>query len=431
MKKLAINGGEKVRNTFFPAYKTIGEEEKEAVIKVIESGMLSKYLGCWHKDFMGGPEVRALEQEWAEYYGVKYAVAVNSATSGLYCALGAAGIAPGDEVIVSPYTMAASATAPLIYNAIPVFADIEAEHFCLDPDSVEEHITEKTKAIIAVDIFGQPYHADKINEIAKRHNLLVIEDAAQAPGARYGNKFAGTLGDMGVYSLNYHKHIHCGEGGVIVTNNDELAERLRLIRNHAEAVVEAKGVTNLNNMIGFNLRMTELEAAVARQQLKKLNWLLEARIKNVNYLSQKLRSISCLEVPAERPDTKHAYYVHPIKYKKQAGVTRELFVEAVKAELMPTVSREENGVLIGCGYVKPLYLQPMFQKQIGYGGTNYPFSLGKVNYEKGICPVCERMHFEELITHEMMHAFMSNADLDDVYSAFRKVSDNLDELAEN
>ena len=429
MKKLAINGGEKVRTELFPAYRIIGKEEEDAVVEVVRSGVLSKYLGCWHEDFYGGPQVQALEKEWAEYFGVKHAISVNSATSGLYCAVGAVGLNPGDEVIVSPYTMAASATAPLIYNAVPVFADIEEEYFCLDPDSIEERITDKTKAIIVVDIFGQPYDADRINAIAKKHNLYVIEDTAQAPGAKYKGKFAGTLGDIGIFSLNYHKHIHCGEGGIIVTNNDELADRLRLIRNHAEAVVGAKGVTNLNNMIGFNYRMTEIEAAIAREQLKKLGKLLKERQENVQYLRKELAKIPAIEVPREREDCEHAYYVQPLKYKKEVtGISRERFIEAVKAELMPIELREAEGVSIGCGYVKPLYLQPIFQQKRAYGDGSYPFSLSSVEYGTGLCTVCEEMHYDKLITHELIRPFMSKKDLDDVVSAFKKVYDNLNEL---
>ena len=160
----------------------------------------------------------------------------------MYCAVAATGVEPEEEIIVSPYTMSAAATAPLIFNAIPVFADIEEDYFCLDPKAVETRITSKTRAIIVVDLFGLPY-AEEINLIAKKHGLLVIEDTAQAPGATLNGKAAGTLGDMGVYSLNYHKHIHSGEGGVIFTDNEELAEKCRLVRNHAEAVVEAKEET--------------------------------------------------------------------------------------------------------------------------------------------------------------------------------------------
>ena len=261
MPHLAINGGTPVRTAPFPRYNTIGSEEKQAVMEVLEDGVLSQFLGTWHPDFYGGPRIQKLEKEWAEYFGVKHAVTVNSATSGLYAAVGAAGVGPGDEVIVSPYTMAASATAALVYGAIPVFADIDPDIYCLSPRSIRERITPSTRAIIVVDIFGHPADMDEIMAIAAEHNLAVIEDNAQGPGALYNGKYAGALAHMGVFSLNYHKTIHTGEGGVIVTDDDELAERLQLIRNHAEVVVRGKGVQNLVNMVGFNYRMTEIEAA--------------------------------------------------------------------------------------------------------------------------------------------------------------------------
>lgn len=433
MPKLALLGGEKVRNTKFPAYRVIGEEEKAAVSRVLESGVLSRFLGVWHEDFFGGPEVRAFEEEWAAHFKVKHAIAVNSATSALYCAVGAAGAGPGDEVIVSPYTMSASAVAPLVYNAIPVFADIEDEYFCLSPESVEERITERTKAIIVVDIFGQPYDADRINSIARKRNLIVIEDCAQAPGATYKGKFAGTLGDIGIYSLNYHKHIHTGEGGVVVTDNDELADKVRLIRNHAEAVVEAKGHSSLVNMLGFNYRMTEIEAAIGREQLKRLSGLLDERLKNIEYLAKELSKIPCLEPAKVRPGCRHAFYVHPVKFEKEtAGVHRNRFVEAVKAELMPTELRETEGVKVGVGYVKPLYLQPLYQQKVAYGRDGCPWTCGRhngdVTYAKGICPVTEKMYEDVLITHELMRPPMTKDDLDDVVAAFWKGWENREEI---
>jgi len=421
--QLAIHGGKPVRSKPFPDYNTIGKEEKLAVMEVLDHGILSKFLATWSPDFYGGLRVQKLEQEWADYFGVKHAVSVNSATSGLYAAAGAAGIGPGDEVIVSPYTMSASATAALIYGAIPVFADIDPEIFCITPESIKKCITPYTKAIIVVDIFGHPADMDEIMTIAQEHNLLVIEDAAQAPGAKYYGRYAGTLADMGVFSLNYHKTIHCGEGGIIVTNDDDTADRLRLIRNHAEVVVKNKGTENIVNMIGFNYRMTEIEAAIASEQLKKLEKLVIARIEAADYLTAKLDKLPALSPPVVLPGVRHGYYVYAIKYDAHAfGVPRDRFVAAIKAE----------GIPVGSGYVEPIYLEPVYQRRIAFGRNGFPFTYngykGQVNYEPGICPVTEKMYYDELIILNVCHANIQRGDLDDTANAFEKVLDNMTEL---
>jgi len=420
--KLAIHGGVPVRKKPFPHYNPIGKDEKQAVNRVLDSGLLSQYLGCWHENFYGGIEVKTLEEEWADYFGVKYAIAVNSCTSGLYCAVGAICTEPEVEIIVSPYTMSASATAPLIFNAIPVFADIEEDYFCLDVNAIEKRITSKTKAIIVPDIFGLPYDAHGINALANKHKLYVIEDAAQAPGALYDGAYAGTLGDIGVFSLNYHKHIHCGEGGVVVTNDDGLAERVQLIRNHAEAVVEGKGLADIRNMIGFNFRLPEIESAIARCQLRKLSDLVGQRQDNCEYLSERLACIPPIIQPKIREECTHAYYLHCLKFdEQQTIIPRNVYIDAVRAELSGSDLREKEGVLLFNGYVKPLYLQPIFQKKIAYGLKGYPWKNSDVEYGTGICPVAEKMYNSELFYHSLMTPGMSKEDLDDVVLAFEKV----------
>lgn len=416
MSKLAIEGGTPVRTRPFPEYRTIGAEEKAAVAEVMDSGVLSAFLGTWSDEFLGGPRVRKLEEEWARYFAVAHAVSMNSATSGLYAALGAAGVGPGDEVIVSPYTMSASACGPLLYNAIPVFADIEPETFCLSADTIRAVLTPRTRAIVVVDIFGHPAPMDEIMALAAEHGLIVIEDAAQAPGARIGERYAGTLGHIGVFSLNYHKHIHCGEGSLVVTNDTRLAERLQLIRNHAEVVLQQKGGGDLANMLGFNYRMTEIEAAIASEQLKKLEPLLSTRIERADQLSERLSNLAGLSTPTVRGSCVHAYYVYALRYDASAtGVPRARIAEALRAE----------GVPVAEGYVEPIYLQPLYQQRRLYGGTGSPWTdpayQGSVSYDRGICPVTERMHYDEVLYTGAVHAQTAPEDIDDMAEAFHKV----------
>lgn len=436
MSKLALLGGKPVRTKPFPAYAVIGEEEKRAVAAVLDSGILSKYLGTWAPDFYGGPEVQGFEAEWAALVKAKHAVAMNSCTSGLYAAVGAIGAGPGDEVIVSPYTMMASATAALVFNAVPIFADIDPETYTISAATIAPKITKRTKAILVVHIFGQSADMDPIMELARSHGIKVIEDCAQAPFATYKGRSVGVLGDIGVFSLNYHKHIHTGEGGMCTTNDDDLADRLQLIRNHAEAVVEKKGTKNLVNMIGFNFRLGEIEAAIGRCQLKKGPRLVAERQANVRTLEKKLAGLPGLRMPKVGPAKDHVYYVHPLDYDEAVtGVSRDLFVKAVRAELPPTGLREQEGALMGAGYVKPIYLTPVFREMTGYGTVQCPFRCphydGAVSYHDKLCPNAERAHFERVITHEMMRPPMTEQDLGDVAAAFHKVAENRAALSDH
>jgi perosamine synthetase len=428
--ELALFGGNPVRKRLFPAHQTMGKEEQSAVQKVIESGNLSQFLGAWHQDFFGGPKVREFEAHWAEAFQAKHAISVNSNTSGLIAAMGAIGVGPGDEVIVSPYTMTASAIAPYIYGAVPVFADIDDEFFCITPESIARKITPRTKAILVVHIFGHPARMDEILALAKKHNIRVIEDCAQVPGAMYMGRPVGTLGDLGIFSLNYHKHIHTGEGGVIVTNDADLAERCQLIRNHGENVAEPKGVKDFYNLQGFNFRLPEIEAAIGIEQLKKLPALIHRRIENANRITSWMKQWPGITPPAVREGCTHVYYLHACRWNSQTtGLSRATLLKALLAEL-PSATLRETTPILGGGYVRPLYMQPVYQKRIGRCSFNCPRYEGEVDYSRGQCPVAERLHFEELFTHEYMRPSMTDEDLEDVRRGFEKVLNALPQLIE-
>lgn len=408
---------EKIRTKPFPLYNPIGDEEVQAAAAVVKTGMLSDYIGRHCDKFGGGKNVLELEKRWADYHGVKHAVTFNSATSAMIAGMGALNILPGDEVIVMPYSMCISATVPLFYDGIPVFVDIDEDYFCMNPRKIEAKITPKTKAILPVDLCGQSSDMIAINAIAKKYNLKVLCDASHVPGCKYENGFAGTFSDIGVYSLNQHKIIHCGEGGIAVTNDDELALRLQLIRNHAEAVVEEMGYKNISNMLGGNYRMPEVEAAIGIEQLKKLPQLLKQRIDLADYLTEKLSKVEFLTPPAVRKNSDHVYYLYPIKYNESVtGIKREKYAQNIRDLGIPLHRFAE-------GYIRPLYLEQIFSQKDRFK-NGFPYSLGKDDssqkYTKGICPVVERMHENELIVTSYNYPPLTKSDMDDVVKAFTK-----------
>lgn len=423
MGKLAISGGSKVRERPFVSHAIIEEEERKRVNDVLDSGMLSGFIANAGEHFLGGKQVKEFETLAEDYFGTKFAVAVNSATAGLHAALGALGVGPGDEVIVTPYTMSASATAIIMMNAVPVFADIEKETFCLDPQKVKEKITPKTKAIVIVHLFGHAANMDAIMKIAEEHKLSVVEDCAQSPGATYKQKLVGTIGDIGVFSLNQHKTITSGEGGFAITNDEKLGLRMQLIRNHGEAIVDNMEVEDINGIVGFNYRMTELEAAVSIGQFRRLDFLNDHRINLARYLTEKLSNFEGLILPQKSNVDKNVYFVYPIRFKEDViGVNRNTFVNALKAE----------GIPFGAGYVRPIYLEPMYQRKTAYGVNGCPFTCGyyggNADYSKGICPVCEKMHEEELMLTGVCKYPHTEEDINDVVKAFEKIFKNIDEL---
>ncbi len=423
MSKCAILGGKPVREKAIPWVGTMGKEEKEAVLEVMDTGVLSDFLANSGDKFLGGKKVKELEAAFAERFHSRHAISVNSATTALHTAVAACGIGPGDEVLVSPYTMVASASAILMNGGIPVFVDIDENTYTMNPSLIERWITPRTKAILTVNIFGFPGYLKEIRAIADKHGLLLIEDNAQAPGATVNGTEAGTIGDIGIFSLNYHKIIQSGEGGVLVTDSDELAWKCQLIRNHGEVALD-----ELNDMetavLGNNYRMSELHAAIGIEQLKKLDLFLESRRMLAARLSKALKEIRGLTGVFLPEGYTHSYYLYPIKFdRNEWKISRKLFADAVSAEGFP----------LGVGYVKPIYLMNLYRhKHIINEKSTFPFSMvDKLTqeYQKGLCPVVERMHYEELVTADVCRLPYTENDIDDFVEALEKVRSAQDELS--
>lgn len=409
--KLALLGGTPVVGQL-DTYRSIGGAEVKAVTKVLESQCLSGFYGSPGPEFLGGPVVRRFEALWSERFNVQYSVSMNSNTSGLVAAMGAIGISPGDEVIVPPWSMSATAMAPIFYGGIPVFADIEDQTFCINPDEVNKQITKKTRAIIAVNLFGHPAQIAQLRELADHHGLYLIEDNAQAPlGMEYG-KPCGTVGHIGIFSLNYHKHIHTGEGGMCVTDDEGLAHRLQLIRNHGENLVESEEILDITNLVGLNLRMTEMSAAVGIVQLEHIDTHVEKREQIAMTLTQGTQDLEGLVPPVVRQKCRHNYYCWVAKYDpKIVGISLSLFSEALNAE----------GFTNSVGYLPPLYKLPIFKKRIAIGQSGFPFSLTDHLYPNGLCPITESLHDDRVLLFEPCAWAVTDLQLEQLVGAIRKV----------
>ena len=313
----------------------VGNEEIEAVRQVLLSGQ-----------FVSGARVEEFESAFAEYIGVEHAVAVNSGTAALHAALDAGGIGPGDEVIVPALTFFSTATAVIHQNAVPVFADISLDNYCMDPLDLEQRISPRTRAVIPVHYFGHAAEMDEINAIARRHDLLVIEDCAQAHGTEYRGVRVGGLGELGAFSFFATKHMTTGEGGAITTDNARWAERMRLFRSH--------GLQGRNEhvILGYNYRMTEMAAAMGLVQLNKLEDLNERRILNSEYLMKCLADVPWLSLPTVPPHVRHTYFwCHVLVDEEALGCGTQ--------ELIGRLRR--RGVEVRHRYVEPLYRQPVLR----------------------------------------------------------------------
>jgi len=310
-----------------------GEEEIEGVTRVLRSGM-----------FAQGPVVAEFEGNFARYCGVRHAIAVNSGTAALHAALACAGIGPGDEVIVPSFSFIATATCVSMCGARPVFADVDPEYFTIDPESAHALFTRSTKAVIGVHLFGQPFDVDPMRDLCADHGAVLIEDAAQAHGSVYKGKKAGGLGNAGCFSFYPTKNMTTGEGGMVTTDDEEYAAKIRRFINHGQSE------KYLHTSIGYNYRMTDIGAAIGMAQLKKLDGFNARRLHNADYYDRHLNRTGIV-VPARKKDCAHVFHQYVVKVTKDAALTREQLMQDLKAK----------GIGTAVHYPIPIHRQPVYQ----------------------------------------------------------------------
>lgn len=392
MKRLAINGGTPYRKEkLYYGSQWIDDDDVAAVVRTLKSS----FITC-------GPKVEEIENELEAYTGAKHAVVVSNGTAALHCACMAAGIGPGDEVITTPITFAASANCALYCGARPVFADIDPETYNIDPKSIEAHITERTKAVVAVDFTGQAVKVKEIREICDKHDLIFIEDAAHSIGTKYNGKQVGSLADMTCFSFHPVKTITAGEGGAVTTNNDVLYQKL--VEAHTHGIVHDEGLMEEaphegpwyyeQVSLGYNYRMTDFQAALLISQMKKLEKFKARRQEIVNRYNEAFADVPEIIVQKEIPESDTCRHLYIIRLDlDKLTCTRREFFDALSAEnIQPQIH-----------YV-PVYWFPYY-KHLGY--------------ERGLCPNAEEVY--KGIMSIPLYPKMSDDDVQDVIDAVTKV----------
>jgi perosamine synthetase len=332
------------------AHPYISKKEERYVMQTLRSGKLSI-----------GPFIEKFEKKFAQYLGVKHAIAVSSGTAGLHLALIAAGVGEGDEVITSPFSFVASANAILYVGAKPVFIDIDSKTYNIDPSKIEARITKKTKAILPIHIFGQPAEMDAVMRIAKKHKLAVIEDACESLGSTFKNKNSGTFGEAGVFAFYANKQLTTGEGGMIVTNDDRMDEMCRSLRNQGRGP-DMQWLDHVR--LGYNYRLDEMSSALGLAQIENIRFLMKKRLELAKWYREAFAACDLIELPYTAPGSTNTYFVYVVRIRNKA-ISRDGVIEALGKRGIASKQ-----------YLPSIHLFDFYRKQFGYKRGDYPVSEG-------------------------------------------------------
>ena len=417
MTKLAIFGGKPVREKPFGVHPVVTPSD---IQKVIEPFINNCFSGFRAGQAEGGPCVVEFENIMKGLVGSEHSIAINTWSNGLFSILLTLGIRPGDEVILPAYTMSACAASVLACGAVPVFADIEEVNYCIDPEDIDRKISARTKAIMVVHLFGMPADMDRITDVVKKHSdksISIIEDAAQAPLGSYKGRMCGTIGDVGGFSFTESKHVMSGEGGIAVTDNERIANGLKYVRNHGEVCsLPGCNADYFNNMIvqdnvGFNFRLTELDAAIGSSQLSRLADDVKIRREFAKFLDDNLRDLECFSFVEPDYDFEHSYYCYTLKWDSDL-VSRNRFSEALNAE----------GIPFRNGYCQPIYKQHIYREN-----PHWALKDKRVEVNYNDLPVTEMINSQLLVCVDIGSS-NTIEDMQDMVDGIRKVTDNLNEL---
>lgn len=403
-EELALYGGSKVKNTDWGTGKRFGKGELKNLKEALDQNTLF---------YLYGNKVKTFTKKFADMYLVKHCVAASSGMAGIHLALGAVGVTEGDEVITSPITDMGSIVSILYQKAIPVFADLDPNTYNLDPRSIEEKITDKTKAILVVHLAGNAADMDPIMELSRKYNIKVIEDCAQSYMTYYKGRLAGTIGDIGCFSVNDSRHISAGDGGMIIMDDEDLYfKAFTLADKTYDKSTADQTKSNSVEYIASNYRMTELQGAVALAQLDRLKWICERRRRYGDALTKGIEDLPGI-IPHKVPEgNKSSYWFYMFRIDEdEVGVSRDEFSKALSAEGIPN----QPGYIPTC-----IYEYEIFKQKSTHPNTHIPLHMRNLEYHTGMCPVAEAILKTSIMLN--VNEFYTDQDLDDTIKAIKKVS---------